>query len=240
MGCIYKITNTVNGMAYIGQTRHDAYKTRIRDHLNGTQRASRVLKRAVAKYGKDAFIVEILHDGIIPELLDSYEVEAIAKHNTLAPNGYNLDTGGGGGGTLSEETKQKISESKKGENHHYFGKTLSEEHRRNLSKANKGRSSWNKGLSSWNKGKTLSEEHRRNLSEAKLGKKQGPHSEEHRRNLSEAHETPERTAARVIYFSLSDMPISEKRKYLRQNFPQKHPSTIHRWCKKFAAEQDTS
>ena len=32
MGCIYKITNTVNGKSYIGQTRHDVEKTRIRKH----------------------------------------------------------------------------------------------------------------------------------------------------------------------------------------------------------------
>ena len=35
MGSIYKITNTVNGKAYIGKTIRDAVKTRIRDHLNG-------------------------------------------------------------------------------------------------------------------------------------------------------------------------------------------------------------
>ena len=42
MGSIYKITNTVNGKAYIGQTIHDAEKTRIRDHLNGTGNGSRL------------------------------------------------------------------------------------------------------------------------------------------------------------------------------------------------------
>ena len=67
MGSIYKITNTVNGKAYIGQTIHDAEKTRIRDHLNGTGNGSRLVRRAINKYGKDAFTYEILYDGIIPE-----------------------------------------------------------------------------------------------------------------------------------------------------------------------------
>ena len=45
MGSIYKITNTVNGKAYIGQTRHDAEKTRMRDHFNG--HGNRILKNSV-------------------------------------------------------------------------------------------------------------------------------------------------------------------------------------------------
>ena len=92
MGSIYKITNTVNGKSYIGQTIYNAEKARINNHLNGN--GSRLIKHAVEKYGKDVFGFEILHDGIIREFLDTLEIEAIAKFNTVAPNGYNLDTGG--------------------------------------------------------------------------------------------------------------------------------------------------
>ena len=205
MGCIYKATNTYNNKAYIGQTRHDAYKTRIKDHFAG--RGSRLVKQAVDKYGKDAFIVEILHDGIIPELLDSYEIEAIKKYNTLAPHGYNLDTGGGGSKTLSEETRRKMSAAHKGNPGHWKGKTFSEEHRRNLSAARKGKllsekarealrelSESNKGrkhsdetrrkISAAHKGKTFSEVSRRKMSESRKGK---PRSEETRRKLSEVN-----------------------------------------------------
>ena len=114
MGSIYKITNRRNGKAYIGQTTRDAYKTRIRDHLNGTQHGSRLVKHAIEKYGQDVFTVEILHDGIIPEFLNTLEIEAIAKFNTVAPNGYNLDTGGNGVGSPSGETRRKLSEANKG------------------------------------------------------------------------------------------------------------------------------
>ena len=151
MGSIYKITNTINGKVYVGQTINDAYKTRIRDHLNGTQHGSRLVKHAIEKYGQDVFTVEILHDGIIPEFLNTLEIEAIAKFNTVAPNGYNLDTGGNGVGSpsgetrrklseankgkkRSEETKQKISASKTGENHPNYGKPRSEETKRKCRK----------------------------------------------------------------------------------------------------------
>ena len=78
-------------------------KTRIRDHLNGN--GNRIVKQAIAKYGREAFTFEILHDGVIPEFLDTLEIEAIAKFNTIAPHGYNLDTGGGGG-SPSKETRE--------------------------------------------------------------------------------------------------------------------------------------
>ena len=130
MGSIYKITNTLNGKAYIGQTIRDAEKTRIRDHLTGNVNGSRLVKRAIEKYGQDTFTYEILHDGIIPEFLNDLEKEVIEKYNTLAPRGYNLDAGGSNG-SPSEETKRKISEASK-------GKKMSEEARRKQSEAKKG------------------------------------------------------------------------------------------------------
>ena len=156
MGSIYKIINTVNGKAYIGQTRHDAEKTRIRDHLTG--RGNIIIKNAVEKYGQDAFTFEILHDGIIPEFLDELEIEAIEKFNTLSPHGYNLDTGGGGGKKPSEETRRKQSEWQKGKkrgplstetrrkiSEAHKGKYRSKEHCENISRSLKDRPSWHKG-----------------------------------------------------------------------------------------------
>ena len=200
MGSIYKITNTVNSKAYIGQTIHDAVKTRIHHHLSGYGKTNDLVKRAVKKYGRDAFTYEILHDGIIPEFLDMLEIEAIAKFNTLAPNGYNLTTGGRSafpsegtrrkmseaqkgrtpwnkGKSRSAETRRKISEAKK-------GKSLSEEHRQKISEVQKGtRTGENNpmyGKPAWNKDKPHPAETRQKISEAKKGKSL---SEEHRRKL---------------------------------------------------------
>ncbi len=148
MGCIYKITNSVNGKAYIGQSVYDAEKTRIKNHLGGY--GNRYLRNALAKYGRDAFNWEIFHDGILPAFLDSFEIETIEKYKTLYPNGYNLTTGGNAlrgeknpfyGKRHSEETRQKFKE-----------RSRSEEFRRKMSEANKGRKH--------------SEEHRRKLSES--------------------------------------------------------------------------
>lgn len=103
---IYKITNLINGKAYIGQ--HDGSK----GHYYASGAA---LKNAVKKYGKNSFNREILVKGLFnAELLDLLEQEAIEKHQTFAPKypnkGYNLTVGGGGrlGSTQSKESIQKI------------------------------------------------------------------------------------------------------------------------------------
>lgn len=105
-----------------------------------------------------------------------------AEHNTLHKKGKQL----------SDETRRKLSESKKGENHYNYGKHLSDETRRKISEARKAKnlsetmkgannpfygkhhsaktrkkmSESQKGRLPWNKNKTLSEEHRRKLREA--------------------------------------------------------------------------
>ena len=177
MGSIYKITNTVNGKAYIGKTTRNAEKTRIRPHLNG--QGNLLIKHAIEKYGKAAFTYEILHDGIIPEFLDMLEKEAIARFNTVKPHGYNRNNGGSGSIKHSEDTRRKMSESTKGENHPLYGKKHSDETKQKISEAHKG--------------KTLSEEHRRKISEAQIGKSV---SEETRHKMSEnnAAKRPESAA----------------------------------------------
>ena len=287
MGSIYKITNTVNGKSYIGQTIQDAEKTRIRDHLTGNSKGSRLIKDDIEKYGQDAFTYEILHDGILPEFLDTLEKEEIARFNCVHPNGYNQTEGGEGsshceetrrkmseahkGKTLpeetcrkiseankgrkhSDETKQKISEAKKGENHPMYGRKHSDETKQKMSEAKKGEKNHNygkkaseetcrrlseshKGQNPWNTGKKLgphSEEHRRKQSEALKGR---TFSEEHCRNISKAKETPERIAARNLFFSLPpDMDLKEKRRLLSQEITGVHTHTIYRWIREWTKD----
>ena len=254
MGCIYLIRNLKNNKCYIGQTIHDAVKGRINDHLNETQNGSRLIKRAIKKYGKDAFAYEILHDGIIPEFLDTLEIEAIAKFKTLAPHGYNLRTGGGGG-SLSEETRRKISEAKTGHevsletrrklSKAFKGKPLSEEHRRKMSEAHKGIKHSKEAclkISKARKGKKLPEETRRKISESKKGIPAKPFSKEHRQNISRAkqgkHVSPDKAPARDFFFSLpSDIPLCEKRRLLREKFPQRPRTTLNQWVRQWEDEK---
>ena len=214
MGSIYKITNRRNGKAYIGQTTRDAYKTRIRDHLNGTQHGSRLVKHAIEKYGQDVFTVEILHDGIIPEFLNTLEIEAIAKFNTVAPNGYNLDTGGNGVGSPSGETRRKLSEANK-------GKKRSEETKQKISASKTGENHPNYG-------KPRSEETKRKMSENHQTK-QPEHLQKRRRS--------EYNPAREFFFSLSpDMELKEKRRLMFQKFAGVPGGTLYRWVHKWTKD----
>lgn len=103
-GTIYMYT-APNGKRYVGQT-WDEQKRRW-DHRSVSGKKS-VLHAAITKYGKDVFVYEILHSNIdTQDELNRLESEAIKSFNTIAPNGYNLTTGGEGG-KHHETTKQKL------------------------------------------------------------------------------------------------------------------------------------
>lgn len=89
---IYKITNTVNGKAYIGQTIRTFYERYRIKWWNRIE--NQPLERAVKKYGVDNFCIEILEHGKSQEELDRLEIFYIDRFNTLSPKGYNLHSGG--------------------------------------------------------------------------------------------------------------------------------------------------
>ena len=167
------ITNTENQKKYIGISIHEPEKRRIKDHFSG--RGNRIIANAVKKYGKDAFTYEILEANVFDEFLPDLEVAYIANFNTVAPNGYNLTSGGDKHKRLSAETRLKISEKQKGR-----PRIISEAGRRKLSELAKGRT----GDKNPCFGRKLSEDHRRKLLDSRKGK---PLTENHRQKLSEAH-----------------------------------------------------
>ena len=61
MGCIYKITNTINDKIYIGYTT-TSIETRMRKHKTDDIKSDTVLGRAIKKYGWDKFRWEILEE----------------------------------------------------------------------------------------------------------------------------------------------------------------------------------
>lgn len=252
MGYVYKITNTVNNKAYIGISIHAPEKGRIRDHLSGY--GNRLIARAIKKYGKDAFTYKTLEANVFDEFLPDLEVAYIEKFNTIAPHGYNLNSGGDHK-IPSEETRQKMSEALKGENHPLYGKRHSEATRRKMSEAKKGKklsAEHIHKMSESQKGKSHSAETRRKLSEINIGKK---HSTEARRKISEANKgkkrsveqrrkmsevnklrLPEYVPAHTLFLSLPpDMPLREKRKLLHTKFPNVTKDRISKWVRKWTS-----
>jgi group I intron endonuclease len=114
-GYIYKLTNTINGKSYIGQTIDPPYK-RWCKYKNMHCSAQPKLYRALKKYGSDSFIYETI-DTTAPNQteLDNLENKYIIQFDSIK-NGYNCKTGGGNG-KHSEETKQKMSKSHTGIKH---------------------------------------------------------------------------------------------------------------------------
>jgi len=113
---IYCITNSTNGMKYIGATYRKVeqrFGQHISDALNNRGNGCTSLKNAMREFGEKSFDVETL---LVcnEEQVDLYEDKFINLYNTLHPNGYNLKTGGRSGCKLLEETKNQIAESNRG------------------------------------------------------------------------------------------------------------------------------
>jgi group I intron endonuclease len=139
MPSIYKITNTINGKSYVGYTSRKEVKERITEHFSPSVyngREKRPLYSAIKKYGKDAFVWEVLYEGEDALLK---EKEFISKYGD-----YNLHEGGnvppsqkGRTWKLSEETKAKMRKPKP---------PRTEAHNKAQSESKKGQIPWNKGL----------------------------------------------------------------------------------------------
>lgn len=114
IGYIYKHT-TPNGKSYIGQTIQEPDK-RWKDGLR--YKDSILFGRAIYKYGWVNIEHEILWEIEYPdklELMDNLnflETLEILSNDTLAPNGYNLNTGGKMR-LPSDATRARMSESRK-------------------------------------------------------------------------------------------------------------------------------
>ena len=95
MGLIYKITNTITGKEYVGQTTRDI-SARWREHKSKSSPSDgSYLHNAIAKYGESNFTIEEI-DNCPDEIINEKEIEWISILNTYYPNGYNLTVGGEG------------------------------------------------------------------------------------------------------------------------------------------------
>ena len=102
---IYKIINTINDKVYIGQAishRKNGNKYtpkgtegRFKEHIKESNCKQKyhcnALNNAIRTYGANNFIVEHLYNCKIEEANEMETLE-IKKHNSLVPNGYNINT----------------------------------------------------------------------------------------------------------------------------------------------------
>ena len=118
---VYVHTLKFDGRKYIGQTndiharwKPSAYKTCTKFY------------KAIQEYGWENFTHEVLYDNLTLEEANQLEEQLIAQYDTVN-NGFNLDYGGLNH-LHSQETKQKMSDTRKG-----VPKT--EEHKKAISEA---------------------------------------------------------------------------------------------------------
>lgn len=167
---IYKTTNLINGMIYIGKRQKE------RSNYLGS---GKYLKNAIKKYGKENFKREIIEDNIEDsKSLCEREKFWISFYKSNDKNiGYNLTNGGDGvcRGPLSEEHKKKISKALKGRvfseedkrkmSEGRIGMKFSEEHIKHMSERIVSKESTEKRVAKM-KGRKASEETRRKMRES--------------------------------------------------------------------------
>ena len=158
-----------NGKVYVGITGQKPHERWGKD---GNGYKYNRLASAIAKYGWNNVRKKILFTGLTSEEAGDVEKNLIAVfHSADSKNGYNAQSGGWIGNTwrMSEEGREKIRQSKKGEKNPMYGKKHSPE--------------WKAMISRVNKGKILSEE---TLEKMRLA--QNSRSEETLKRMSDAHE----------------------------------------------------
>lgn len=179
MYIVYRTENTINGKFYYG-----VHNGSNKSYLG----SGKALQSAIAKYGKENFIRRTIME--LNSQDEAYELEELIVDDLLLadPNCYNLIKGGRGGHVegytqtpwnkgipRTEETKRKLSEANKGKTPWMKGKTHSESAKNRMSEANKGNKHW--------VGKTHSEESKAKMSKARLGR---VISDEWKDNISKA------------------------------------------------------
>lgn len=148
-GYIYKSTNLVNGRPYIGQTTKKSKRQYLGSGL--------LIRRAVNKYGRENFKLEIIAYANSQKQLDQLEKDIIFSYRKrLGKKLYNIANGGYGIGKHSKETKEKLSKAN-------LGKKLTKEHKIKIGLASKG--------NKYGLGHTWTEERKKKLSNMFKGRK---------------------------------------------------------------------
>lgn len=224
MPVVYQITNMLTGDFYIGSAQSFArrewqhrYALKRNEHKNPHMQAS------WNKYGEEAFVFEVLEE--VPDGEDILSVENKYLHAHVGQhNCFNVNRDAFAprlGQVMSEETKAKLSQNRKGkhsgENHYRYGQEVSAEVRAKISETQKGRPSPMKG-------KKMSEQGRANVAAAA---KRGPDSHFYGKRPDVADELQR---AISVQFSDGRRETYKSLTYIRDTFGVSLMTTI-RACK---------
>ena len=135
-GTIYRIYHIETTRSYAGQTIQpiERYINSKLSHYSGCPK----LFHAIQKHGRHTFTWEILESDVPYELLDKLECLHI-RYWQCVENGYNIDYGGQVNRIISDETRKRLSASRRGKRNHFFGKSHSNDTKQKISEAKKGR-----------------------------------------------------------------------------------------------------
>jgi group I intron endonuclease len=188
---VYETRCLISGKIYVGVHSQDG------EGFDGYFGSGSALGRAIKKHGVDAFERRTLFEFATEAEAYAREAEIVTEEFCRRRDTYNIKTGGMGGSRHSPESRERMSESKR-------GRKLSPEHRAKLAESLRGRKrspEVREKISESQRGRELSPEHRAKLAESRLGRKHSPETREkisesqRGRKLSPEHIAKKREAA---------------------------------------------
>ena len=178
----YYLKHKATGMQYYGVKYSKSANPEKFWKPNGYFTSSKVIKKIVKEQGPDAFIAQVRKTFQTKNEAVEYEQRFLKKVNApFSPNWFNQAFGTGPyldkfgnrntnkGVAKSEEHKRKISEAHKGKKH-----PRTPEWSAKIAEANKGKRAWNKGLTHSDESKRKMSESRKGVAPVNKGKKMTP------------------------------------------------------------------
>ena len=104
---VYKTTNTINGKFYIGAHRTE-------NPNDGYLGSGKALRNAIRKYGRAAFVKEVLFDFDTPDEMWAQERELVTPEFKRDPGNYNLLEGGKRSPVLDFSPEKRAEISRRG------------------------------------------------------------------------------------------------------------------------------
>lgn len=197
---VYKITHIASGKSYIGISK-DIYRRWVqhKSWVNTKARRSAIYA-AMQKYGIDAFSWQIIEE-CCKDDLERREQHWIAVFDTFR-NGYNLTAGGEYNKQISDETRQRLSDShkgrkqpqeviekriKRGEDHYAYGKRRDLETRKKISQSLTGLKQSEETKAKRAKAMTGKKMPSEGIEKSRIARTGMKFSEQAKKNISESH-----------------------------------------------------